>query len=102
MLCIHLLSSSFPWKTESYVFTVYVVGWVKDMQYVIELMDTKHAVDTEIIERALRFEKEWAFHCSGAWKFAIPLEFSIFLHKYDLKHHHIFMQILEVDPDEPN
>ncbi len=28
-----------------------------------------------------------------------PLELSIFLHKYDPKHHHIFIQVLKVDKE---
>ncbi len=38
---------------------------------------------------------------SAAWKFVNPLEFSIFLYKYDPKHHQIFIRVLKVDR-EPN
>ncbi len=38
---------------------------------------------------------------SAAWKFVNPLEFSIFLHKYDPKHNQIFAQILKVDKENP-
>ncbi len=38
---------------------------------------------------------------SAAWKFVNPLEFSIFLHKYDPKHHQIFAQVLKVDKENP-
>ncbi len=31
--------------------------------------------------------------------FVNPLEFSIFLHKYDPKHHQIFIQVLKVDKE---
>lgn len=34
---------------------------------------------------------------SGAWEFVNPLEFSIFLHKYELKCGQIFTQILKLD-----
>ncbi len=36
---------------------------------------------------------------SAAWKFVNPLEFSIFLHKYDPKHNQIFAQVLKVDKE---
>ncbi len=38
---------------------------------------------------------------SAAGKFVNPLEFSIFLHKYDPKHNQIFAQILKVDKENP-
>ncbi len=37
----------------------------------------------------------------AAWKFVNPLQFSIFLHKYDPKHHQIFTQVLNVDKENP-
>ncbi len=39
---------------------------------------------------------------SAAWKFVNPLVFSIFLHKYDPKHHQIFTQVLKVDKVNSN
>ncbi len=39
--------------------------------------------------------------CSAAGKFVNPLEFSIFLHKYDPKHNQIFAQVLKVDKENP-
>ncbi len=38
---------------------------------------------------------------SAAGKFVDPLEFSIFLHKYDPKHNQIFTQVLKVDKENP-
>ncbi len=38
---------------------------------------------------------------SATGKFVNPLEFSIFLHKYDPKHNQIFAQVLKVDKDNP-
>ncbi len=38
---------------------------------------------------------------SAAGKFVNPLEFSIFLHKYDPKHNQIFTQVLIVDKENP-
>ncbi len=38
---------------------------------------------------------------SAAGKFVNPLEFSIFLHKYDPKHNQIFAQVLKVDKENP-
>ncbi len=37
----------------------------------------------------------------AAWKFVNPLEFSIFLHKYNPKHHQIFTQGLKEDKENP-
>ncbi len=38
---------------------------------------------------------------SAAWKFVNLLQFSIFLHKYDPKHHQIFTQVQKVDKENP-
>ena len=38
---------------------------------------------------------------SAAWKFVNPLDFSVFLHKYDLKHDQIFTQVLKLDKVNP-
>ncbi len=36
-----------------------------------------------------------------SWKFVNPLEFSVFLHKYDPKYNQIFAQVLQVDKENP-
>ncbi len=44
---------------------------------------------------------QYIYIYSAAWKFVNPLEFSIFLHKYDTKHYQIFAQVLKVDRENP-
>ena len=48
------------------------------------------------------FAKHTLFKCgkySGACKFVNPVEFSIFIQKFELKNHQIFSQVQKVDKE---
>ncbi len=68
-------------------------------QHLSELKSFCNIIHYTIQELVVRYIYIYIY--SAAWKFVNPLELSIFLHKYDPKHHQTFAQVLKVDKENP-